>query len=300
MDHDFDSLITANNLPDIQMTISQYDYSDCEIGRFTGTFTSVLDNIPNFCSYYYRITALGKNDVQGRVNTQHFGVKATSIGGFNLTEEGFLNSFLNNEIQEYAKQIKKTNSILDFNFSYILIHDFWYIDRIKTISQNTAHGFNSSLTSFLLKFKEFQQLSNLNDVADKEGIYLLVLDKYNVCYLGQAVDIRKRIMRHWSRNDYFTGTGIDMFKAKDTTRIFVALTNEKNKVNTLEHKTINAMPSRYTLNCLAGGNIDYLEKHAYALSKKPCTDNDYINYVTRNYNIIERIHANKNRFIVTD
>lgn len=298
MDIDYDLPMPISSLPDIEMTISQYDYSDHEIGRFTGTFTSIFDSINNFENYYYRITSLGISNKQGKVCTYHFGVKTTSIGNFVLTEENFLNSFLNHEIQEYAKQ--KRNGIITFNFSfaYVLIHDFWYIDRLRTLNQNTSEEFNTALDKFLSKFKQFIPIYDLNNVDNKEGIYLLVLDEYNACYLGQAVNLRNRIMRHWSRNDYFTGSGIDMFKAHDTTRIFIALASGKDRTNSLEHKTINAMPSRYTLNCLPGGDIDYLAKHSFGLSKKPCTDNDFINFVAQHYDIAERIHANKQRFII--
>jgi hypothetical protein len=258
-------LLTYDNLPDINMTISQYDHTDCEIGRFTGTFTSIFDKIPDFEYYHYRVTALGKHTNYKRIVDNHFGVNTISFDGFFLTEENFLNSFLNHEIAVYAKQQKLGHALQYFSFAYVLLHDFWFIDRMRTLNQNTPQGFQSNLDHFLSKFEQFRKLNDLNEVKEQKGIYLLVLDKYNVCYVGQAVDIRKRIMRHWSRNDYFTGTGIDMFKAQDTTRIFVAPT--ENGLNQLEHQVINVIPTRYTLNCLAGGDIDYLAKNSYDLSK---------------------------------
>lgn len=301
MDFDdlFQKLGACDPLPDIEMTISQYDCWDREIGRYTGTFTAIFDSIHNFEHYYYRVTALGKTDRQGRLYTEHFGVRTSSLGGFKLSEESFINSYLNHNVQEYAKQkAQDTPYPFDFNFAYELIHDFWFTDRLKTVKQNTSEGFNSALDNFLRKFKEFRQLDNLNDVKGKKGIYLLVLDEYNICYLGQAYDIRKRIMRHWSRNDYFTGTGIDMFKAKDTTRIFFALTEKKRSINSLEHRAISGMPSRYTLNCMAGGDIDYLAENKLSISKEPCLDSDYVNYVLQNYDIAERIDACKDRFVI--
>lgn len=289
----------SSALPTVEMTVSQYDHWDCEIGRHTGTFTSIFDNIPNFERYYYRITALGKNDVQGRVSSKHFGVRVTSIGGFNVSEESFINSFLNNDVKEYA-EFKASGDAreIDFNFAYEMIHDFWFIDRMKTMRQNTAEGFNSALACFLGKFKEFQPLENLNDVQNKNGIYLLVLDEYNICYLGQSNNIRKRIMCHWSRNDYFTGTGIDMFKAKDTTRIYYALTDGKRKTNSLEHRAINEMPARYMLNSMAGGDIDYLAENSFSTNIPPAQDNNFVNYVLQSYDIFERINDNMGRFIV--
>lgn len=296
MSNDTLELLPFHNLPDIEITVSQYDHTDCEIGRFTGTFTSVFDNIPDFEYYHYRVTALGKGSDYRRTVAKHFGVNTISVDGPFLTEENFVNNFLNHEIAEYAKQRKCRHPSQDFSFAYVLIHDFWFIDRMRTLKQNTPDSFQSSLNHFLSEFVQFKQLDDLNEVNEQNGIYLLVLDKYNVCYLGQAVDIRKRVMRHWSRNDYYSGTGIDMFKAQDTTRIYVAPITKG--INHLEHRVINAFPSRYTLNYLAGGNIDFLAKHSYNLSKTPCADTDFINYVTLNYDIIERIKSSNDRFIV--
>lgn len=288
-----------SNLPDVTMTISQYDYQDQEIGRHTGTFNSVFDNIPDFDRFYYRVTALGKTDIQNRLSTSHFGVRTTSIGGFNVSEESFLNAYLNYNVKDYALQ-KACGDIRpeDFNFAFLLIHDFWFLDRMRTLRQNTSSGFQDALDTFLKNFTEFKSIVNLDEVKEKRGIYLLVLDDYNVCYLGQARNIRQRIMRHWSRNDYFTGTGIDMFKARDTTRVYVAFTDKNRKTNALEHQVIDAMPSRYTLNCLAGGDIDFLADHALSISKKPCRDDDYVNYVLQDYDIVERIKESSGRFII--
>lgn len=285
-------------LPNIEMTISQYNNNDEEVGRYTGTFTSVLDQIPNFNKFYYRVTALGKTDTQGRVTAEHFGIKAISFGGLKLSEESFINAFLNHQVLEYAK-LKVAGCIdYDFNFAYVLIHDFWYIDKLKTLAQNNSSSFNEMLDSFLAKNKHFHPLTNLNNVKEVSGIYLLVLDEYNVCYLGQSNDLQKRIMRHWSRNDYFTGTGIDMFKAKDTTRIYIAPVSGQNRINALEHNVVKNFSPRYTLNILAGGDIDYLFNHSMQLMKDECVDSDYINYSIQNYDITERIHANKHRFII--
>lgn len=293
--------IVCPRLPDIDITISQYDYHDHEIGRYTGKFGSIIDSIPNAEQYYYRVTALGKNNPQKRIFIEHFGVKTSSIGWPKLSEESFINAYLNFEIKEYIKQKKLCSQAqFSFSFSYILIHDFWYENRMKTILQNTSDGFNSALNKFLGKFTEFCKIENLNDLKGKSGIYLLVLDNYNICYLGQARDLRKRIMRHWSRNDYFTGTGIDMFKALDTTRIYIALTEGSHKTNSLEHKAIRNIPSRYTLNCMAGGNVDFLTERKLDYLKEPCRENNFVNYVTKEYSIIDRINENKEKFIFAE
>ena len=78
--------------------------------------------------------------------------------------------------------------------------------------------------------ENLKQIEDLNVLNGKQGVYLLVLDRYRACYVGQSDDMRRRIMRHWSRNDYFTGSGIDMFKAHDTTRIYAAVLKENHRI----------------------------------------------------------------------
>lgn len=73
-------------------------------------------------------------------------------------------------------------------------------------------------------------------------------------------------MRHWSRHDYFSGTGIDMFKAYDTTRIFV-LECSRRWINTNEYNMVNLIDSNYTLNGITGGDIEYHIKNKLPIAK---------------------------------
>ena len=286
-------------LEQVRMTIDCYNENDCIVSTHTGEFQEVFDNIPNFERNYYRVAVLGKHEGSKRVTTNYYGVKTTSVGGFKLSEESFLNAFLNKLVKEYAEDKRKeTLAGQDYNFADVIVHDFWYIDRMRTLHQNTAEGFNFVLDRFVKRFRSFERVDDLNLLKGKNGIYLLVLDKYNACYFGQSNDIRKRIMRHWSRSDYFTGTGIDMYKAYDTTRIYAAITQPGYKTNHMENRVIESIPPRYTINCMAGGDIDYLEKTGKAITKPENRDDNFINYVHLNYNLTERIKENKSRFII--
>ena len=79
--------------------------------------------------------------------------------------------------------------------------------------------------------KKVRQIFDLNDCKEMCGIYVLVLDEYKQVYIGQAKDIKKRVMQHWSKQKPFdrlifggvnnSVLSIDCFGALDTTRIFV-------------------------------------------------------------------------------
>ena len=77
------------------------------------------------------------------------------------------------------------------------------------------------------------------------GLYFLILDKYNRCYVGQSNDIKRRIQTHWSKVNYAT-TGIDMFKAYDTTRIYV--NPVKKELDKWETTAILDIEQKYLLN----------------------------------------------------
>ena len=119
-----------------------------------------------------------------------------------------------------------------------------------------GEGLERELKKLMKQFPEIKEIRNLNDYKKKTGIYIMVLNGYNTLYIGQAEDIRQRIMRHWSRADYFTGTGIDLYKALDTTRIFV-LECESKKLNPIENKMTSLCDKNYSFNVLTGGDWDY-------------------------------------------
>lgn len=239
---------------DTAISIIQYDREDKPICTLTGTFTEIFGRLKEtegeeFPKYYYRVAVLSQNTMRERGNAEYFGVQITCLGGFKFNIPETLNRYLNRSIKEYAKGI-------DQDFLYLLVRYVNYIHKIKRLENNTAEKMEEQINKLKKRYRKLVEVKDLSQYREKEGIYILVLDEYHVCYVGQSYDIKKRIMRHWSRQDYFSGTGIDMFKAYDTTRIFV-LECSGRRVNINEHHMIDLIDSPYTLNCMTGGDAQY-------------------------------------------
>ena len=77
------------------------------------------------------------------------------------------------------------------------------------------------------------ETDDLNELAGKQGVYILVLDEYKQAYIGKseaAGGMKQRILNHWSKRKEFgrllngkvesSILSIDSFGALDTTRIF--------------------------------------------------------------------------------
>lgn len=289
---------------EVKMTITKFKlYKDEELVTYTGTLDDILRQIANYERYYYRITALGKNTNSQKVTDTHFGVTTSSIGSLKLTEVDYLNSYLNYIIAEHSKGNRR------YSFWHVLVRDIIYLEKMELLSKNTKREFEEVVNNFLNESRRFEEVKDLNIVKGVQGLYFLILDEYNVCYIGQASDISKRIMRHWSRNDYFTGTGIDMFKAKDTTRIYAFPMSEKEykRVNTFEYDLVESIPEQYKLNILSGGKLDFLLDNALPLIPKKENDEK----IERNEDWaitlgeiiaqrIERVNQNIDKFIVEE
>ena len=243
----FDELL--DNTPETAISIVRYDENDNRLGIHTGTIQEIAKGIKNYKDYYYRVAVLNQNTIRERVSTEHFGVKTSCVGGLSFSVEETLNRYLNSMIQKYKPGE-------DFNFYYLLCNFQWYVSALSSLKKNTKEGLERELKKLMKQFPEIKEIRNLNDYKKKTGIYIMVLDGYNTLYIGQAEDIRQRIMRHWSRADYFTGTGIDLYKALDTTRIFV-LECENKKLNPIENKMTSLCDKNYSFNVLTGGDWDY-------------------------------------------
>lgn len=136
----------------------------------------------------------------------------------------------------------------------------------NTISRES---FEEALNHLIKSNKRTKQIFDLNDCKEMCGIYVLVLDEYKQVYIGQAQDIKKRIMQHWSKQKPFdrlifggvndSVLSVDCFGALDTTRIFVL---ETKSLNVSERFAVSKMPSHFKLNRIGGGipsnNLDVL------------------------------------------
>ena len=223
--------------------VRQYDENDTELQRIEG---KDLFSLPNFRHYYYRLDQFISLP-RGRVQEDHFGVCVSNEGSNSFDFGIYQNQFVNELI---------SSNVSFNNLIYILDRNIgWHREKLIKISKLKHEDFEKELHSFLSTHLEYREINDLNTVKKTAGLYLMVLDDYACCYIGQAKDIALRIRQHWRKTNYGTG-GIDMFKAFDTTRIFVACTDkniQQKTVDQLEYAFIHAIDNNYLLNCLGGG-----------------------------------------------
>ena len=129
---------------------------------------------------------------------------------------------------------------------------------------NLQHeAFEEVLVKLCDSNKAIKEIDNLNSYKGVSGVYVMVLDRYKQVYIGQSVDIKRRILRHWNTRKQFdrllfgcveeSVISIDSFGALDTTRIFVL---ETGKLNSIEKKIVNDIPDIYRLNRIGGGRAE--------------------------------------------
>ena len=134
--------------------------------------------------------------------------------------------------------------------------------NIKYFSDLNHDDFEKYLKTFTEKNK-FQEIFDLKDVNNIEGIYILVLDEYNQVYIGISNDIKKRVLSHWSSKhpsdrllfgDKETSIlSIDSFGALDTTRIFYKKIKYFQDIDTEEYNLVSTFSNKYKLNRVDGG-----------------------------------------------
>ncbi|MEF2978101.1 GIY-YIG nuclease family protein [Subtercola sp. YIM 133946] len=93
-------------------------------------------------------------------------------------------------------------------------------------------------------------------------IYIMILDDYKQAYIGQSVNLRRRIKGHWAGMLQFdrllwgqpheSVLGIDVFRPLDTTRFYAAKT--RNGYD-LEEKLVGSIRPDYLLNRIGGGQM---------------------------------------------
>ncbi len=125
-----------------------------------------------------------------------------------------------------------------------------------------VNEFEEAIEEFFKKFKKFKEIKDLKSLDNVKGSYIIVLDNYKQLYIGQTNNIRKRIKEHWSSRKaldrlVFGGVenskiSIDSFRAFDTTRIFVDISNRKNLLE-MEKEYIENFPNKFLCNRTAGG-----------------------------------------------
>lgn len=181
----------------------------------------------------------------------------------------------------YLEGSKKTS------FSYRLYFPNTYIDDLSNVyseewieqhCQNCLTNFDINMRYFaslnhndfekevskFVKKQKFTPCSDLFQVNDVEGFYLMVLDQYSHAYIGTSTNIKRRIMQHWSRKlpcdrllfpmNGITSSkiSIDSFRPLDTTRIYYR--RERGAINK-ENWMVNQFPEKYLCNRIPGGPL---------------------------------------------
>lgn len=261
-----------------RITIRQYDREDNLLSTFSSTAEELFVNIPNYQDYYYRVAALedGVLSPQGKVKANHFCVSTSCMNGVKYCRKDYINSYLNYVIQNYYKDYVsgKSDSYWYPLFDALIAH-CGHLDRFEEkFTMVNKECLEKSIGLLQNSFKQLKTVNDLKQWKGVSGIYILIFDEYNFLYIGQAEDIKNRIMRHWSRWEYFSGTGVDILKALDTTRIFAINEKSSTKRNILENEIVNTVDAIMSLNILNGGGIDYLSEQGESLIKPKKSDSN--------------------------
>lgn len=230
-------------VPDKRFLFHQYDASDIETGVFT---EKGLFKCSNFKQYYYRLEPFIETP-RGKKRVEHFGVAASNEGS-NSFDIGIYTNELLNDLVHTKRAPHNLREIINSNLGF-------HYESLNSIASLKHSEFENELSSFLSAFPGFEEIKELQTVKDKSGLYVMVLDDYACCYIGQSKDIKARIQQHW-RNINFSTTGVDMFKALDTTRLFAVCSNskaEQSYIDRMEYELIHSIDRKYLLNCLGGG-----------------------------------------------
>lgn len=203
----------------LQAKILQYDLvSDELINEYQGTFKNIFKRIEDFPNYYYRFKKY-QNHSRKIVEDYHFNVLVKDESSLKITEEDIMNRRLNYYVKNLAEEVdgqKVVPNRLLNDLGYLYYDYKVYLDKFRNRDTNL---FNEALNSFVAKHN-FREIKDLNELNNISGIYILVIDEYHSFYLDDSDDMKTSILNHWSRSNYYSAHGIDLFKAKDTTRIY--------------------------------------------------------------------------------
>ncbi|WP_285117308.1 GIY-YIG nuclease family protein [Leifsonia sp. fls2-241-R2A-40a] len=132
--------------------------------------------------------------------------------------------------------------------------------NMASFAQIAQADFEAALSTMLERNRSLKPVSDLRKWDGAQGLYVMVLDEYQQCYIGQSTDIRRRLKAHWAGTKQFdrllwggvheSVISIDAFRALDTTRIFAARTVNADQ---LETRIVSKYPADLLLNRINGG-----------------------------------------------
>lgn len=227
---------------DVPFAVHQYDQEDRELRALNEV---ELFRFPRYEDYYYRMEPY-LDTPRGKIVDKHFGVVVSNEGSNSFDMGIYTNQLLNNFIKNCATH-RELLHLIGQNLKF-------HYERIEKLSELTCTEFDSHLSDFLNKYSFFSKIEDLALLRKRSGLYIMVLDDYASCYIGQAHDLKIRIQQHWRKTDFGT-VGIDMFKALDTTRIFALCTDSANQdqIDKMEYLFIHEIDRKHLLNAWGGG-----------------------------------------------
>lgn len=232
--------------------------------KYVTTLTDTFDKVRAFCadkkSVTLKLTKYGEDAICKRVKGMWFGIETSAYGGLKASERNYLNSILNYLLRN-SKGRKYERGV--HNFYFLVTRYIWYLRRTDKNAIHDEIAFNKLLDRFLKTHKAYSRVTDLNQYWGKQGVYVLVNDEYNSCYIGRTNDITKRIRDHWNRGDYFWGYGFDLFNAHDTTRIYVRQIKSFDAQCKEEYRAINFF-KEFSMNILRG-DLSYLLQNGESL-----------------------------------
>lgn len=252
--------IYNKNYQEYELTLNRYSNTDVFIESYKGTFKEICNQISGLEHRgYYRFAGLRQDTDRWTENYRCFNTSGRVKGGLCFDLDELMNRYLNMAIDDWLSGTRNTgflNESYDF-YHFIFVYAFLkaFIDRLLS---NDISEFENVIAKLKAKYKKIEVINNLDEYANKTGIYIMILEKYKTCYVGQAGDVRKRIKAHWSTVRGFEIKGIDTFKVGDTSELlFYGCTSYK--MDEFEEKLIANIPMQYTLNWIKGGEMSIQE-----------------------------------------
>ncbi len=222
------------------------------VATATGSFLEIIEklNITEIKNTYFKL-ARYDNVTYDYIEDIHFGCHCKKRGGLKITEGIYCNAYLNYLFKTYLQGNNYMNT-----FSGLVSRYFTFQEAIQ--NTNKKEDFEKWTQQFF-EIPLWKKVTKLNDFNETSGLYALILDEYIKCYIGQAENIKRRILQHWSVDKFFTH-GIDLFRAKDTTRIYVIPLSAK-ELNKNEYCCVCMIPREYRMNLLQGGDMSFHESN---------------------------------------
>lgn len=221
---------------------------DCEwniIGEYYGELYQVLEQIHYKKGNHYSFGRM-KYEIYGDKKDNHFGVKVKNEFS-NKTSAEICTTIL---LKKYIDFFEKDDcfSLMQFyNIGYVYRKNIYKLKKRKKINKK---AFIKAKDEYINSRKRIRRIFDLKECRGISGIYIMVLEEYRGIYIGQSEDIGKRIRQHWSAKS-FNSYGIDMYRALDTTEIYIIEELEGKSLDFQEYANIKEIDSKYLINKLA-------------------------------------------------